>query len=192
MIIRYNQILDLNLFFKKYIEVTSLLFKFNFFNDLIFYENKLSKLFCFSLLFKKKKIYLNFVYFYFIIFFNNFTVNNFFFKNFLYLNFSIFKQFFFFLYYLKINNNNIIIIDDTSYNFISKFIINKNIFNNWDSIFNYFLIFKKIKIFIFLDKNIYNFFKLKYSDFDVVILFFPFNYNIVFKFFLNNLLYKIY
>ena len=191
MIIRYNQILELNTFLKKYSEVSKILFKFKIIDSFLFYNFNFSDINKISFLLKTKIIYFNFIYFYFILFFNKYLLKDIFFKNYLYLNFKLFKQFFFFLYYLKLNNNSIIFFDKNNYNFISKSIFNSKLYYNLDTIFNFFLVSKKIKVFIFVDKSIYNLFKMKYSDYDVIILFFPFN-NDIFKYFLNNLIYRIY
>ena len=191
MIIRYNQILELNTFLKKYSEVSKILFKFKIIDSFLFYNFNFSDINKISFLLKTKSIYFNFIYFYFILFFNKYLLKDIFFKNYLYLNFKLFKQFFFFLYYLKLNNNSIIFFDKNNYNFISKSIFNSKSYYNLDTIFNFFLVSKKIKVFIFVDKSIYNLFKMKYSDYDVIILFFPFN-NDIFKYFLNNLIYRIY
>ena len=191
MIIRYNQILELNTFLKKYSEVSKILFKFKIIDSFLFYNFNFSDINKISFLLKTKSIYFNFIYFYFILFFNKYLLKDIFFKNYLYLNFKLFKQFFFFLYYLKLNNNSIIFFDKNNYNFISKSIFNSKLYYNLDTIFNFFLVSKKIKVFIFVDKSIYNLFKMKYSDYDVIILFFPFN-NDIFKYFLNNLIYRIY
>jgi hypothetical protein len=105
------------------------------------------------------------------------------------------------IFYLKNNNKSILIVDKNNFAFFfkkfEKFVFIKNGDNIINKKFiNFYLLKKKVRMIVVLDKHVYDYFCLKYPDLNNILLFFPFcdidGFNKDFlKFFFLNLVYKI-
>jgi hypothetical protein len=198
MIIKYNQLNSIffNLFwFNNYL---NFLFKLdNFF----FFFNY--RIFNFLIFTNKNFLIFNYFYSYFNLFFKLYFLNNIGFRRIFYCLFyyKYFKSLLYLIFYLKKNNKSILIVDKNNFVFffkkIEKFVFLKNSENITNKkLFNFYLLKKKVRMIIVLDKFIYDFISLKYPDLNNILLFFPFcnvnKFNKDFlKFFFLNLLYKV-